>query len=60
MDEYSKFLILEKDQLKERFIKDLKAWEDAAEVAEKKKAAYNEKMKRFMIDQQKLFFSYFP
>ena len=46
--------------MKKRFVEDKKIWDDAIEVAEKEKAAFDDKIKTFRIESEKLFKSIFP
>ena len=53
-DYYTQFLVLEKDKLKEKFLEDLSAWENAIEVAEKERKDIDDKVKKFEDAAQKL------
>ena len=49
-DDYTQYLVLQKDQLRDKFRADKTNWDEAVEMAEKEKAAYEAQMEKMMAE----------
>ena len=50
VEDYTSVLLIQQEGLRKRFVSDQDAWAEEVEMAEKRKAEFDERMKQFRIE----------